>query len=298
MKAPKNCVVYLALGESYVSQAIFSLLTFVRAYRGKRPEIKLIVYTDSCARFDCLQRYLDISTVDVSIQKMKEMMGRHKDVLRAKIMVIGETMDRGFATVLYVDTDTIFLRRVDRLFNKIDSGQLLLHKREWKLRSGRKLNPELCPGDLTIALPSGRVININNESMMMNSGVVGISRSDRNLIDDVAHLHDRLYTIYPSWHVEQFSFSLIFGCFDKTSGCRRTIFHYWHSKNEVGHALDSFSREILDEENQLDSVRIVSRRAVWDARKAYYYHRLRIAIRNLPLVYWIYRRIKQLPCLA
>ncbi|TDU71403.1 hypothetical protein EI77_02527 [Prosthecobacter fusiformis] len=295
MKSIHNRIVYLALGNSYVSQAIFSLLTLAQVYRGQRPDMEVVVYSDSSASFHGLRRFFDLMTVDVNGERLVKMKGLHRDVLRAKIMTLQETMERGDANLIYVDTDTIFLCKIDRLFTEIGSGRLFLHKPEWPLRRGRMIHPELCPSDISFDLKSGTKIKISESSVMWNSGVVGINAGRKTLVDDVLSLHHQFYAIYPTWHVEQFCYSLILANAGNLKGCRKFIFHYWHSKQITSLYTNVVeSHASIDERTLLKAVNRCKIRMIWTGRALYYGYRIRLWIRNLPGVYILFVSVRDL----
>ena len=295
MNLARNKIVYLALGESYVSQAIFSLLTLVDVYRGERPPAEVVVYTNASASFAGLRRFLNITAVELSDDELRRMKGDHQDILRAKIMAMRETMDVEPAKLLYIDTDTIFLRRIDSMFTEIGSGRLFLHKQEWPLRKGRKLHPELCPANLSFRLDSGTMVEVVESSIMWNSGVVGITSERKALVDDVLSLHHQFYAKHPTWHVEQFCYSLILANAGNLRDCRRYIFHYWHTKRITSMYLGIVGKH--SEMEQLALLRGVRRckiRMVWTGRALYYGHRIKVMIRDFPGVYPVFVAVKRL----
>jgi hypothetical protein len=195
-----------------------------------------------------------------------------------------------------VDTDTIHLRKIDILFDKLEQGFCFLHKKEWPLKKGRLKHPELCPQDLQLELNSGSCIEINAETEMWNSGVVGIAAKNRNLILDALDLNDQFYEIHPSWHVEQFSLSIILQQTGRLLGCRQKIFHYWHSKKIANWTISKVNQMLSGDNIKADSIQGTSRLItdfVLHARVQYYIHRLRLSLSKNRIIYDIYCLLKR-----
>jgi hypothetical protein len=233
MNHRKNLILYLALGDRCINQAIFSIITLINTYEGKAFVFKIIVYTDNPDAFLWLSDNFPVESVCISQDRINEWCGIHRQLLRAKIKVIQEVINSADANLLFVDTDTFFLKKVDTLFDKIGKGVPVMHVREWRMSIGRKLHSELCPQDLDFDLKSGFNVKINDATLMWNSGVIGISSIQKNEIDAVLEINDSFYQINPSWHVEQLSFSVILNRTLKLIGCNNIIFHYWHNKEVV-----------------------------------------------------------------
>ena len=113
---------------------------------------------------------------------------------------------------------------------------------------------------------------------MWNSGVVGIASKKRHLIIDALDLNDQFYEITPSWHVEQFSLSIILQQTGRLFGCRQKIFHYWHSKDFAKSYIEAFDAAVGD--SKVSKYRRTKLRFVWMSRIQFYIHQLRVATRQ------------------
>jgi hypothetical protein len=284
----KNTVLYFALGEFYVKQAVLSLVSLLSVYGKGRPGFDIIVLTDMPERFDWLKARLPLDARLLTREHLPELSGPHGFVLRAKIAVMAQIHSETKGNLLFIDTDTILRGRLEKIFRIIGTGECFLHKREWPLSKGRKLHPELCPQDLEFKLESGTEINIDDCTQMWNSGVVGIPESGGKLLHDALNLCDRFYEIFPGWHVEQFSLSIILYKTGRLRGCRRKIFHYWHSKELAA----SFIQKAVPYANSNTISNLEVKKFVWEARFRFYIHRLRVVTRKNVFFYRIYSLIK------
>ncbi len=293
---PKNTALYFALGEYYVKQAVLSLVSLLLVYGRSRPGFNIIVLTDMPERFAWLKTRLPLDARLLPRDQIPELSGPHGFLLRAKIAVMAEIHAEICSNLLFIDTDTILRGRLENIFRGMANGECFLHKREWPLQKGRKLHPELCPQDLDFALESATKIQITGETEMWNSGVVGIPTFRGDLLRDALDLCDQYYKIYPGWHVEQFSLSIILQATGRLRGCRREVFHYWHSKNLAQEMiLNSRNTFVLKEESNAglgvntDQIE----RFVIRARIKYYIHKIRVILRKNRSIYRIYRILKR-----
>jgi hypothetical protein len=177
------------------------------------------------------------------------------------------------------------------MFRGIQEGFCYLHTKEWPLRSGRKSNPELCPRDLNFTLSSGTRIQINGETEMWNSGVVGIPATAGALLRDALELCDRYYEVFPGWHVEQFSLSIMLQATNKLRGCRREVFHYWHNKELAKNTILKHQNIFCNSSEDSVLNRIYEKKIykfIFQARLKYYIHKIRVFMRKQSFFYKIY----------
>ena len=285
----RNTLLYIALGEYYANQAVVSLVSLLLVYGGARPEFGVIVITDMPEKFVDFSGVLSLEVRKMDSAEMIALRGSHGFVLRPKIALIERVHSELQGNLLFIDTDTIVRRKLDGIFRGIQEGFCYLHTKEWPLRSGRKSNPELCPRDLDFTLASGTQIQITGETEMWNSGVVGIPATAGALLRDALELCDRFYEVFPGWHVEQFSLSIILQQTGRLRGCRRMIFHYWHSKEFAA----CFIKKTLPYAISKTISNFEVGKFVWVARIRFYVHRLRVVSRKNIIFYKIYACIKR-----
>jgi hypothetical protein len=272
-----------------------SLASLLLVYGRARPEFGVIVLTDMPDKFVEFERCLNLHARKVEQDEMLALRGPQGFVLRPKIALIERVHSELQGNLLFIDTDTIVRRKLDGMFRGIQEGFCYLHTKEWPLRSGRKSNPELCPRDLNFTLSSGTRIQINGETEMWNSGVVGIPATAGALLRDALELCDRYYEIFPGWHVEQFSLSIVLQKTGNLHGCGREVFHYWHNKELAKNTI--LKHQEIFFSSPIDSVlnKSVERKInkfIFQARLKYYIHKTRVFMRKQNLVYKIYLLFK------
>ncbi len=286
---PENLVIYLAFGDKCIAQAIYSLLTLVDVYGGHL-NLKVKVYTDQPDRFSWFVERYRVETVPISAATMAEWHGPMKQPLRAKIRVFQEALDHHAGNILLLDSDTLVRKPLTSLFQAMTDGAIVMHRREYPLAQARKLNVGLCPEDFSLTLSNGQTVSVNDQSVMWNSGVIGLRSVSGALIDRALELNDLMYAKYPAWHIEQLSYSLILASRGKLRGCPSYIFHYWSNKEIIEPYLaacraraDEISDERLREVRRLKYIHM--------AKVSFKYHSRRIkeGFRDLPGVYSAYR---------
>lgn len=295
---PKNTALYLALGEYYVKQAVLSLVSLLLVYGRSRLGFNIIVFTDMPERFDWLKAWLPLDARLLTRDQIPELSGPHGFLLRAKIAVMAQIHDETCGNLLFIDTDTILRGRLENIFRGVASGECFLHKMEWPLHKGRKLHPELCPRDLDFTLASGTQIQIDGETEMWNSGVVGIPATAGALLRDALELCDRFYDVFPGWHVEQFSISIVLQKTRKLHGCRREVFHYWHNKPIFNKYTGRFF-SLLESGNHDEALSECERLIpilVFKMKFRLFLSEGKKWVRGLPGVYYLYKKFFK-PCL-
>lgn len=288
-----NTLLYLAIGKSYIAQAILSIASLVRIYKYERADFKVLIFTDNAIPFEWLRNYLNLDVRIISHDWIKEAQGQSKFALRTKIVTLRDVLFDSFTNVIFVDTDTIFLRKIAPLFAKLEKGFCFLHKKEWALSEGRIKNKSLCPKDLNFQLVSGSQIEIRGSTKMWNSGVVGISARNRELLLDSLDLNDRLYKIYPSWHVEQLALSIVLQKTEKICACDSIVFHYWHNKPIFNKYTDMFYY-LLDSGKHAEALNEARRllpRMLIEMHLKYFLNCSKVWVRDLPGIYLLYKTL-------
>ena len=278
-----------------MKQAVLSLVSLLLVYGQRRPEFRIVVLTDLPERFDCLKAWIPLDARLLTRDQIQELSGPSGFVLRAKIAAMAQIHSETQGNLLFIDTDTIVRRRLEKIFKSLDAGGCFLHKKEWPLREGRKLHPELCPQDLEFTLESGMKIQITGDTEMWNSGVVGIPASAGALLRDALELCDRFYEVFPGWHVEQFSLSIILQATGRLRGCRREIFHYWHNKELAKNTILKHQEIFCSSPTGSALDRSVGKKIykfIFQARIKYYIHKTRVFMRKQKPFYNIYLLFK------
>jgi hypothetical protein len=283
----------MAFGDRYIRQAMFSIITLANLYKGRPVSFRIRVYTDNPTAFSELAKSFPVEAICLSPDQLKEWSGINNQMMRQKILAIETVLDAPDTNLLYVDVDTFFQKIVDDLFEKISRGFFVMHSREWPLSQGRKFHPELCPRNLKFDLDSGLNVEINDESVMWNAGVIGICSAQKRAVHQVLKLNDRFYKLHPTWHTEQLSFSVILGKTGKLVESKKQVFHYWHNKEVVDKYLGSLQWGRAGQVQELLDTARWGKIYLWGVI-LFKHNRLKFKeyVRSLPFTYKLYLVIK------
>lgn len=243
-------IVYFAYGrEDIFQQTIFSILSLLhimeieKGFRGS--DFRIVVYTDKPARFASLP----LETVSLDSEMLDRWLAGEDYIHRRKTCVILDALDRFGGKVVFIDSDTWFSAHPDRLFARIGPRQAVFHICEgFVAHTGTPadiaLSAQLRSERLTIR--SGEPVNFSSQTLMWNTGVVGLDISNRDLMLDALDLSDKIWkTADPKGaygqkihHAEQFATGYAFRNI-KLSEAVDCVYHYWPlaAKHEFNKAL-------------------------------------------------------------
>lgn len=254
-----NTIIFLAIGERYALQAVYAIISLLKVYNMRIPlNWEVVVFTDSVEPFDIFPLDIPLRLRIINDDDIQHLIGENKHVYRAKIKVL-QNLNRSLQqNVLFVDTDIIFYKRIDKIFKWIEEGHYILHEKEDLLYTRPFKSYTDTFARKSFKLSSSRDININEQSMMWNSGVIGLRSSNIKVLDDVLELNDCMYSIAKLRLVEQLAFSLVFCANQEPKESRNMIFHYcWeegkaiieqqvefvlHSRKDLQEALNYFDQ--------------------------------------------------------
>lgn len=268
----------MVFGKWHAHQAVFSIFSIFEVYKKRLPNFQVHILTDCAQSFTFLDASLPIKIECIEQGVLESWKGKEKNMMRAKIEAILHVLRSTGGNVLYLDSDTVLMHRIDWIFDYIEKGGFVMHKPEWRLAAGRKKHPELCPVDFDFSLSNGLKLAINADSPMCNAGVIGLGSKSEKLLETVMDVYEKLYSKSPSWHVEQFAFSILLSRTQKLKFCRREIFHYWYNKDLAKSYIEAFDAEVGDA--KVRQYRRTKLRFVWLARIHFYIHQLRVVTRK------------------
>jgi len=229
----KSYIIFQCYGhEGIFHECAFALLTLSQLYATSEfKNIHVVIYTDNPEWFgrfkDCGVPLLFRKIDDELIKKWR---GEIDFVHRVKIEVLRDFTQRKGGNILYLDTDIVFLKRIDMMLEDIHTGDLYMHVMEGIV--SEEANPIL--KKLAFYLREQKTIQLPGkplyDSAMWNAGVLGFSAQHYALLDNVLFFTDMVYPQFPKHVVEQFAFSLYFQRSAKVRAASPYILHYWNVK--------------------------------------------------------------------
>lgn len=211
---------YFVFGKKkeYQFELSFSVLSAVRYLVQDPAPIRIVLITEEGAgRPD-----LPIEHLFFSRDEFSRWSGGSGNVHRVKEFALMKALDHYRGAVAHIDPDTYFLQHPRKLFERISPRNSVMHASEGPLSSHLIWEPILGSGVTEVAgypvLP---------ESLMLNSGVIGLDYSDRDLLLDSVLVEDRLYEISPAFNIEQFATGAVLSKRTRLSLCNDILKHYW-----------------------------------------------------------------------
>jgi len=213
-------------------ECTFALLTLSQLYKPEELEhIQIWIYTDKPEWFlsfrDC---WLPITLRKISEDVIKGWKGEIDFVHRVKIEVLRDLLQTKAGNVLYLDTDIVFLRRIDSMLHAIAGGNIFMHVMEGIVSD--ESNPIM--KKLCFYLREQQTIQMSGkplyDSAMWNAGVLGFHSQYHALLDDILFFTDMIFPEFPKHVVEQFAFSLYFQRTASIHAAAPYILHYWNLK--------------------------------------------------------------------
>lgn len=226
-------IVYQSYGnESIYIQTLFSIFSLQHYINDMLDKhiFNIIVYTDNPDYFSRYKIKTSLLTSD-QIQKWK---GKYNFIHRIKIKIIEDVARKYNDAVIYIDSDTYFVKSPLMLFKSISPQISLMLNNEGKISKNNFKR-------LYKYLLNTKIINVKNTTLYMwNAGLIGIDKSNLFIIKEVLDLNDQIYESFYRHIVEQFSFSYILQ--KNTIICPGSdyLVHYCGDKELVVEVIKSF----------------------------------------------------------
>jgi hypothetical protein len=223
-------LIYLAYGPTDLhAEAIYSLLSY---YQVARQAVQVLIYTNAAAAFkQVLGERPGICYPAVTPGEWQSWRGSSNKVYLLKIGVLTHAAQHYPGNLLFVDTDTVWQVDPAPLFAQIERGQFVMHISEGKLATGNELSRKIYRRlKRQVFVVAQRELSINEETVLYNSGVLGLSSALAAQLPDVVMLADQLYAAYNKHMMEQLAFSMWFGETGKIAEAAPYVLHYWNLK--------------------------------------------------------------------
>lgn len=225
-------IVYQSYGSNSIyTQTLFSIFT-LKYYLDEGESdfpYQIIVYTDNTEIF---LRY-KIDTSLITQQLIEEWKGKYNFIHRVKIKIIEDVAQKYNDTIIYIDSDTYFLKSPIGLFNSISPEISLMLTNEGQIS---KNNHKL----LYKFLSKNKFDVKNKTRFMWNAGLIGIDKSNLHLIKQILELNDEIFEKFYRHIVEQFCFSYFLQLNTRINSCDYYLYHYCGDKDLVLEIINHF----------------------------------------------------------
>ncbi len=223
-----NQIAYLVYGNNadVIDEARFSILSAIyHSTDDDRP--KFVVITDTPAAFSNLP--VTIETIDKG--ELTDWYGPDAYNHRSKPNALLKVIDHAEKTVL-IDTDTVFKKPPIDLFHLINKNTILVDK----IHAPWNKTPEKFYDNCYNFLSS--TYGIDNNLRPINSGIIGLTNSNKHVIQDTVKIIDQIYNMSGRlFHVEQFALAVATTANNLQAISHNNLVHHYWSRKSIHRAI-------------------------------------------------------------
>jgi hypothetical protein len=223
-----NHLIYLSYGDGpHVDELRFSVQSAL-SFDGRR-DLDITILTDDPSRF----ADISVSKEQVSAELLREWQGNHGYHYRRKIAAARHALVTLGGKIALIDTDTYFRKHPRQLFDRIGPGASLLHRQEVHL--DRCEASHLADHLMKVRLSKldGSLWDIDANTPMWNSGVIGLEDSSLPWVDEALHLTDQLCQAVSLRTIEQFALGAVLSRSTRLGECDEIVYHYYEGAQRV-----------------------------------------------------------------
>jgi len=211
-----------------------SVLSLLRHRRN--PETRIVVYTDrSLEGFP-----LPVSERIITPEEWNDWTGDSGITHLVKLHLARQTLEESGGPLIYFDTDTLFMSPPEQLAARLTPDTALMHAAEGPLSAH-----DVC-AKIVDWLGAGREVCgvwLSPDTLMHNSGIVGVVTEHRDALLRAADIADALCEIDPIFSLDQLSTGASLSGIARVETCEHDVLHYWGwNRAFVRDAIDTYWR--------------------------------------------------------
>lgn len=204
--------------REYHLELTLSVASATRYLRAKKSNIRIVLICDR----ENLRPDLPAESIVFDTPEFETWTNGGTYTHAAKLGALAMAVQQLDGPVALIDTDTVFVGHPDLVFDRIGPGQSVMHVHEKAIGELSFWQPLL---DRSPEEVDG--FAINRQSLMNNSGVIGIDQADIEIIDKARSLMFSLHQIYPVFNIEQFAVTQALLKKTSINVVSDVIYHYW-----------------------------------------------------------------------
>jgi hypothetical protein len=231
-----NLVIQSYGNETEYKRGIFSILSFFAWSKQAISDLQVILFTDNTDYFNQYLSGLPIKYIELNKEKIKSMRGTIDFVHRVKIVVIQEAFQHCKDNMIYLDSDTCFIKEPETFLKDLNDTQAFMHQYEYQFKEMLKL--PLPAGKIfhdfynyihnrTFYTKDNKSFQISSEQVSWNAGVIVLNESHQRILADVLKLTDDLYPYTKHHGCEQYAFNHFIEEIANIKSAEEIVFHYW-----------------------------------------------------------------------
>jgi hypothetical protein len=221
--ASRPQLVYLAFGaETYHQEAVFSIASALAGMRETSElPLDIQVFSDDPAPY----RHLPVRVRRFDAPTRSAWSGPHGYHFRCKQVLVRKVLEECEKAIL-IDTDTFFHQSPMKLFERVEPGKLLCN--------AFTLRYDACKQTILYTALADKLAQrgLADDSMpLLNSGVIGLTRYDAEILDRSVEMMDEFFPITPgAITLEEFCLAVAAYRNMEVNECPDLIHHYWSRK--------------------------------------------------------------------
>lgn len=228
-------LMYFCYGaQPLFDQTLYSILTLLHVSGGQPGRERVVVYTDRPEAFGALP----VETVETTPAMLEAWLGGSDYIHRRKTCALLDALARFGGRVVFLDSDTFWLRAPGRLAERVGPNRACFHLCEgYLLTTGTPFDVALAAQLQSRRYEIGEdTVRVDRTTRMWNTGVVGVDVADRARIEDALALSDAIWRdADPAGpygrrihHAEQFAMGYAFR-HAQSSEAADCVYHYWRA---------------------------------------------------------------------
>ncbi|MCR5887055.1 hypothetical protein LRS06_04540 [Hymenobacter sp. J193] len=237
--------------EIEYQRIVMSMLSLYAWTENASDKISFILYTDNEKYFEPYFKGIQIIFVNLTPEVLADWKGKDNFMFRVKVKAIQDaTIRTPNNDILFLDSDTFLYTDSEPLLAMYGQDKTILYAREYSFneavsKGGRN-------SSLFLPVIKNNKIRIKDldfefsgNNYSWNTGVIGFSHKNLNLIDFSLELTDYLYERVKVFVIEQYSFSLIFQTKTNIQASDKYVYHYYSRKKPVDEYVLKFVSEVI-----------------------------------------------------
>jgi hypothetical protein len=239
--------VYLAHSqERFRKQTAFSILSLLEYLVGSDFKCRIAVYTDEPDFF----KRLEVETVPVNEELLKDWKGQIDFVHRSKICVMLDAAERFSGKLMFVDSDNcLFCNPVDFLKNWSDDT-VIMEKLEYVLNSpADRVGEKYKRFFKNTNKFAGYDVGMNQNCW--NSGIIGLPEMAQKKLPDVLKVCDEMHEKFNKHLSEQMAFSIVMSKHFKVKSFKDYTYHWFGHGQAINviveRVLEDYERQNLND---------------------------------------------------
>ena len=225
---PDTLMILVHGRDDLVAQAQFCILTFLHFALRSPGRYRVVVYTDRPGDFTNLGD--NVETFTLTPELLAQWRGPDDYVHRIKAEALLHFAHAYGSRVMFVDSDTYFMRDPAYVFDRVRAGVAALHLDEGPLSARANGNARRLHDFVRrtpLPLPDGSTGHLPQDVSMWNSGVVCLAPEDQDLLAPSLRLIDELYHRYHKHNMEQLALSYVLSTRVNILPADDVVYHYW-----------------------------------------------------------------------